>query len=72
MSTRYVVHSGDLFLTARRPTGRVYEARSGWSASLDDAKVFASVGAATTSARHNGEHPDFQVCKVLLVLAESD
>lgn len=57
----------DRYLTPRRPTGKMYEDRTGWSEILDDAKVFMNRGAATNSARASGS-VDFVVLPVSLRL----
>ena len=41
------------YLTGRRNIGSQYVNRSGWSADMDDAKVFQNKSAATTSGRAN-------------------
>jgi hypothetical protein len=61
----------DMYLTPRRPTGRMYEDRVSWSKSIDDAKIFMQRGAATNSARQSGAD-DFEVIPVRIVLAAYD
>lgn len=52
----YVVESFDNhYLTNRKSTGSMYESRSSWSKSFDDAKIFSTKAAATRSANDNGQ-----------------
>lgn len=53
----FIVESFDHhFLTNRKATKPdIYQARSGWSEKLDEAKVFSTQAAATRSANENGE-----------------
>jgi hypothetical protein len=57
------------YLTPRRNTGNMYESRSGWSADIEDAKIFNTAAAATNSARQSGKK-DFEVVGVELVVIE--
>lgn len=67
---RKKVGGSDLYLTPRRPTGKMYEDRTSWSKSLDDAKIFMQRGAATNSARQSGAD-DFEVVPVSISLLEN-
>lgn len=52
---KFIVVNRDMHhLTPRRPTGRLYESRSAWSAEFEDAKIFQTKAAATNSARQAG------------------
>ena len=42
------------YLTPRRNTGALYNDRAGWSAYVDDAKIFQTKAAASNSARQAG------------------
>tara|TARA_R110000744_G_scaffold142869_1_gene254691 strand:- start:407 stop:622 length:216 start_codon:yes stop_codon:yes gene_type:complete len=57
------INKNGKYLTARRATGNFYQARSGWSDSIDDAKIFATKGAAANSAKQSGE-PTFEIHKI--------
>jgi len=67
----YVVRNfDDEYLTNRRAgKNDRYRARSGWSETIDDAKVFSTRAAATRSGKDNGE-ADFQVIEVSLNLGK--
>lgn len=58
-----------VYLTPRRGTGRMYEARSTWG-DLDDAKIFQTRGAASNSAKQNLGHDNFQVCPITFTVGE--
>ena len=60
----------DLYLTPRRPTGKLYEDRVQWSKSIYDAKIFMHRGAATNSARQSGVK-DFEVVPVEIFVSEN-
>lgn len=65
----YIVKNFDNeYLTNRRAAKNDrYRARSGWSESIDDAKVFSTKSAATNSGVSNGE-AGFDVIEVTLKL----
>jgi len=68
----FIVRNTDTgeYLTARKPVSSGdYMSRSGWSTSIDDAKIFRSKGAATNSARQNGKGA-FKVLEGKLVTNE--
>ena len=69
---RYIVTRGDPpeYLTARRPTGRLYENRAQWSEYMADAKVFQTKAAAV-QANKAGE-TDYKVRGVVIMLAPED
>lgn len=65
---RYVVRAYDeTYLTPRRNTGRMYEARSGWSEDPEDAKVFQTKTAAINSAKSTGEMV-FEIVEVEVII----
>jgi hypothetical protein len=54
MSRCIVVSKDGKYLTPRRNNGNLYESRTGWSKSLDDARIFQTVSSAKNSANANG------------------
>jgi len=62
--------AGWCYLTPRRGTGRMYEARSSWTDDVEDAKIFQSKGAASNSARQNLGHDNFEVCPVTFTIGD--
>lgn len=62
-----VVSTDGKFLTPRRNNGKMYESRSGWSADIEEAKIFQTRNAAGNSAKYNGEK-DFEVKNILITI----
>jgi hypothetical protein len=48
----------------------MYEDRSTWADSVEEAKVFQSKGAASNSARQNLGHDNFEVCPITFTVGE--
>lgn len=66
---RYVIQADDgSFLTPRRNTGTVYQSRAMWSRDLEQARVFNTKTAATTSANKAPEPRPFKAIPVALKL----
>ena len=62
-----VVSSNGEYLTPRRNNGKQYESRSGWSADIEDAKIFQTKGAAKNSAEYNGDK-DYEVKAIRITI----
>jgi len=55
MTKRFVAtNRSGKYLTPRRATDKMYESRSGWHKSIDEARIFSTAGAAKNSARQAG------------------
>lgn len=69
---RYIVKNHDeQFLTARRPTGNHYQARTGWSGDINDAKIFNTKGAAKNSANKCENVDSFDVLPVRIEIVDN-
>jgi len=64
-----VQSNGGDYLTPRRATGcGMYESRSGWSADINDAKVFNTKAAAANSANQCKDTRSFLVLEIEYVV----
>ncbi len=61
------VSSDGKYLTPRRNNGKLYESRSGWSADIEDAKIFQTPAAAKNSADANGQQ-EYEVKPVRIII----
>ena len=66
-----VVSKDGKYLTPRRSNGNLYEARTGWSKDIEDAKVFQSSVAASNSANRNGSK-EYAVKQVKIMIVDKD
>ena len=70
MSKRFIVkNKKGLYQTPRRNNGKMYESRTQWSKSLDDARIFSTRGAAKNSA-NQAKCKDPEILEVSLLIIQ--